>query len=160
MSYENRQLNREDFNDDRVDAGEIGAGHTMTALYEIVPAGDERAATDPNPFIANDEAPRGASAPFPGDTLLRVRLRYQPPGGGTSTLMEQDVRGRDWRRMPSPDTSFAMGVAAVGMLLRQSREAGSATWELASELVQAGSGNDESRQEVQDLIQAARRLDR
>jgi hypothetical protein len=69
------------------------------------------------------------------------------------------VRGRDWRRAPSADTSFAMGVAAFGMLLRQSREAGSATWELASELVRAG-GDDGSRQEVQDLIDAARRLDR
>jgi Ca-activated chloride channel family protein len=159
IGYENRQLKREDFNDDRIDAGEIGAGHTMTALYEIVPASAEPAANDPNPFIANDDAPRAAPAPFAGDTLLRVRLRYQPPGGGSSTLMEQDVRGRDWRRTASADTSFAMGVAAFGMLLRHSRQAGSATWDLASELVRAG-GDDESRQEVLELIDAARRLDR
>ena len=158
IGYENRQLRREDFNDDRVDAGEIGAGHTMTALYEIVPVTARREANDPNPFIAQDDAPRAVPAPLPGDTLLRVRLRYQPPGGGTSQLLEQDVRGRDWRRSPSADTSFAMGVAAFGMLLRSPRESGSCTWDLASDLVRAG-GDHESRQEVQELIQAARQLD-
>ncbi len=159
IGYENRQLRREDFNDDRVDAGEIGAGHTMTALYEIVPVAARREANDPNPFIAQDDAPRAVPTPLPGDTLLRVRLRYQPPGGGTSQLMEQDVRGRDWRRSPSADTSFAMGVAAFGMLLRNPRESGNCTWDLASDLVRAG-GEDETRQEVQELIQAARGLDR
>jgi Ca-activated chloride channel homolog len=162
IGYENRQLRREDFNDDRIDAGEIGAGHTMTALYEIVPAVAGVNANDPNPFIANDEPQRAAPAPFAGDTLLRVRLRYQPPGGGASRLLEQDVRGRDWRRTPSADTSFAMGIAAFGMLLRDSpdrRETGSCTWNLASELVRAGGDSDE-RQEVQELIAAARRSDR
>ncbi len=159
IGYENRQLKREDFNDDRVDAGEIGAGHTMTALYEIVPVTARRNPNDPNPFIAQDEPVQAVPAPLAGDTLLRVRLRYQPPGGGTSQLMEQDVRGRDWRRTPSADTSFAMGVASVGMLLRNPRES-ACTWDLASELVRAGSNGDEAREEVQELIQAARRLDR
>jgi Ca-activated chloride channel homolog len=159
IGYENRQLKREDFNDDRVDAGEIGAGHTMTALYEIVPVTARRNPNDPNPFIAQDEPVQAVPAPLAGDTLLRVRLRYQPPGGGTSQLMEQDVRGRDWRRTPSADTSFAMGVAAVGMLLRTPRES-ACTWDLASDLVRAGSNDDEAREEVQELIQAARRLDR
>lgn len=159
IGYEKRQLKREDFNDDRVDAGEIGAGHTMTALYEIVPISLRPNANDPNPFVAGDRIDRPAPAPFAGDTLLRVRLRYQPPGGGTSVLLEQDVHGRDYRRTPSADTSFAMGVAAFGMLLRQSREAGSATWDLASDLVRAG-GDDGTRQEVQELINAAKRIDR
>ncbi len=160
IGYENRQLRREDFNNDRIDAGEIGAGHTMTALYEIVPASVHTEANDPNPFIANPRNERVAPTPFAGDTLLQVRLRYQPPGGGTSVLMEQTVHGRDWRRTPSADTSFAMGVAGFGMLLRGSHEAGSCSWELVSDLVRAGSNDDEARQEVQALIQAARRIDR
>ena len=159
IGYENRQLKREDFNNDRVDAGEIGAGHTMTALYEIVPATARRTANDPNPFVAQDEPEQAAPAPLAGDTLLRVRLRYQPPGGGKSQLMEQDVRGRDWHRTPSADTSFAMGVAAFAMQLRNPRENSACTYELASDLVRAG-GDDGARQEVQELIQAARRLDR
>jgi hypothetical protein len=73
--------------------------------------------------------------------------------------MEQDVRGRDWRRTPSADTTFAMGVAAFGMLLRDPRLSGACTWDLASDLVRAG-GTDDARQEVQELIEAARRLDR
>lgn len=164
IGYENRQLRREDFNDDRVDAGEIGAGHTMTALYEIVPVAARRNPNDPNPFIAQDEPVQTVPAPLAGDTLLRVRLRYQPPGGGTSQLMEQDVRGRDWRRTPSADTSFAMGVAAFGMVLRNPRgipdDNSSCTWDLASALVRAGSNDDEAREEVLELIQAASRLDR
>jgi Ca-activated chloride channel homolog len=160
IGYEKRQLRREDFNNDRIDAGEIGAGHTMTALYEIVPASVHAEATDPNPFIANQRNERVAPTPFAGDTLLQVRLRYQPPGGGTSVLMEQTVHGRDWRRTPSADTSFAMGVAGFGMLLRGSHEAGSCSWDLVSDLVRVGSNDDEARQEVQELIQAARRIDR
>jgi Ca-activated chloride channel family protein len=160
IGYENRQLKREDFNDDRVDAGEIGAGHTMTALYEIVPVSAHRLPNDPNPFVAQDEPAQAVPAPLAGDTLLRVRLRYQPPGGGKSQLLEQDVRGRDWRRTPSADTSFAMGVAAFGMHLRNPRETSACTYELASELVRAGSGDDDSRSEVLELIEAARRLDR
>ena len=159
IGYENRQLQREDFNNDRIDAGEIGAGHTMTALYEIIPAGVRPEANDPNPFTANERVNHAAPAPFPGDTLLRVRMRYQAPGGGTSRLIEQDVRGRDWRRTPSPDTNFAMGVAGFGMLLRDSRAAGNCTWNLISALIEAG-GNDSSRKELNDLITAARNLDR
>ena len=74
--------------------------------------------------------------------------------------MGQTVHGRDWRRTPSADTSFAMGVAGFDMLLRGSREAGSCSWDLVSDLVRAGSNDDEARQEVQELIQAARRIDR
>ena len=83
----------QDFNDDTKDAGEIGAGHTVTALYEIVPAGGEvpaRPRVDPNPFV---EPPRGPSPSPPRRRprrLLRLRLRYKEPDGDTSTLMEQD----------------------------------------------------------------------
>jgi Ca-activated chloride channel family protein len=159
IGYENRQLQREDFNNDRVDAGEIGAGHTMTALYEIVPAGVRPDTNDPNPFTVNEPANQVAPAPFPGDTLLRVRMRYQPPGGGISRLLEQDVRGRDWRRMPSSDTNLAMGIAGFGMLLRGSREAGSCSWEMVSELIRGSRQADDCR-ELHRLITAARRIDR
>ena len=88
IGYENRALRREDFNNDTVDAGDIGAGHTVTALYELIPAGQSvPGGSDPNPFTA---APRD-DAPHDPATALRLRLRYKLPEGTTSSLLEHDV---------------------------------------------------------------------
>ena len=115
LGYENRALREEDFDNDRVDAGDIGAGHQVTALYEIVPAGASG-------WIAPrryDEAERTVSAGRSGE-LAFVKLRYKLPGGNTSRLIERPVPAMAmWtRQAPSPDFRFAAAVAAFGQALR------------------------------------------
>jgi len=99
IGYENRLLKKDDFNDDKKDAGDVGAGHSVTALYEIVPAGAEAAPrkADENPFL--ERAPPAAEAA--GGALLRLRLRYKPPGAEASVLLEQDVREAAASRAPA-----------------------------------------------------------
>ena len=80
IGYTNRQLAKRDFNDDRVDGGEVGAGHQVTALYEIIPSGDA------NPFVNVD-----ADHPDRASGLCRLRLRWQPVAGGASQLLERDI---------------------------------------------------------------------
>lgn len=143
LGYENRQLKREDFNNDRVDGGELGAGHQVTALYEFLPAG----AADANPFIAGrPEAQRGDPS-----RLAQIRLRWQPPGGGPSTLHEQWI-GSAVGEMDA-DFRFAAGVAGMGLLLRGSAYAGECSWDLVSHLTRgASSAGDPDRQGLVQLI--------
>jgi Ca-activated chloride channel family protein len=144
IGYENRALAKEDFNNDRVDAGEIGAGHTVTALYEIVPVGADEAAPH------DEEAPRpavdplrygrrpapapsrpAAATPPPADAsaeLLTVKIRYKQPEGDVSRKLEFPLvdRGASFRSADA-DFRFAAAVAAWGMLLRDSPHSGTAT---------------------------------
>ena len=132
IGYENRALAAEDFLDDTKDAGEIGAGHTVTALYEVVPRG----LAVPGPQIEGLRYQRPAERPdepsppveiVESDELLTLKVRYQPPGGGESIPREwhfvDDDRG--WREA-STDTRWAATVAAFGMILRESPHKGSA----------------------------------
>lgn len=162
IGYENRRLNREDFNDDTKDAGDLGAGHACTVLYEIVPAGVAvPAGSDPNPFLPKpaDVAPehlRGADAHL----LCRLRLRYKQPNGGASQLLEQDVS--DQVGDPDGDLRFASAVAGFGMLLRSSPYAGSLTWDQVERLARANRGEDASgqRSEFIKLVEMASSLAR
>ncbi len=124
IGYENRILKNEDFNDDKKDAGEIGAGHSVTALYEIVPAGAEvdAPAVDPLKYQTPPQPTRSASP----DELVTVKLRYKAPDGDTSRLVSMTLRSQ-----PTPLTAnlgFASAVAEVGMLLRGSKHAGSGSF--------------------------------
>ncbi len=115
LGYENRALREEDFDNDRVDAGDIGAGHQVTALYEIVPAGASG-------WIAPrryDDAQRGPGASRGGE-LAFVKLRYKLPDGKASRLIERPVPAMAmWtKQAPSPDFRFAAAVAAFGQVLR------------------------------------------
>jgi Ca-activated chloride channel family protein len=122
IGYENRLLRREDFSNDAVDAGDIGAGHTVTALYEIALKGSGGALTEPLRYgkAAADDAPRG-------DEIAFLRLRYKQPDSEASQLLEWPIRrtqiAGDWR-----DTSerfrFAAAVAGFGQLLRGGRYTG------------------------------------
>jgi len=87
IGYENRLLNEEDFNDDRKDAGEMGSGHNVTALYELVPAGteDETPAVDPLKYQANPVIKPGK---IPSDEFLAIKIRYKKPEGSSSVLLE------------------------------------------------------------------------
>jgi Ca-activated chloride channel family protein len=159
VGYENRLLRDEDFNDDRVDAGEIGAGHTVTALYEIVPAGEKvSGGVDALKYQQGGE-PSKASA---GGELLTVKLRYKEPQGAESKLLSVGVVDtRASHRNASANFKFAAAVAEFGMLLRGSRHKGAATYGHALELARASAGSDlrGHRTEFVKLVETARTLD-
>ncbi len=166
IGYENRLLAKEDFNDDRKDAGEIGAGHTVTALYEVVPTGASisTASVDPLKYQANAEPVRVvtpvANASFQ-DELLTLKLRYKQPDGNESQLQEFPITDQDRRfSTASPDFAWATSVAAFGMILRDSEHKGAATLPFVLQIAQASKGPDKSgyRTEFIHLVQAAMAL--
>ena len=122
IGYEKRKLNDQDFNDDTKDAGELGAGHTVTVIYEIVPTGvkmpDGLAGIDELKYSAKKE-PKGVES----DELLTVKLRYKEPDGDTSKLMSKVLREKDYLAFDntSYDTRFALTAAAFAELLKGSR---------------------------------------
>ena len=123
IGYEDRLLAKEDFNNDRVDAGEVGAGHTVTALYEIVPVGAEPPVTGTVDALKYQRAERGAGSGehgAGGGEMLTVKLRYKEPGGDTSRKVEFVLRdaGAGFAQA-SQDFKFAAAVAAFGMALRE-----------------------------------------
>jgi Ca-activated chloride channel family protein len=156
IGYENRTLAAQDFNDDTKDAGEIGAGHTVTALYEVVPTGRAPGVplVDPLKYQPQRPAPRSSSE------LLTVKLRYKAPTGGPSTLIEQPViDGGKTFEDASTDLRFAASVAAFGMLLRGSPNAGNATMSTVLSWAENAIGKDEwgYRQGFLELVRRAAR---
>jgi len=156
IGYENRMLKTEDFNDDTKDAGEIGAGHTVTALYELTPP-------EKDPFPA-DLASRYVSNALKDPKNLEaftVRLRYKAPDGSKSSLTETPVvdGGKDFAAA-SADFKFASSVAAFGMILRDSPHRGNATFNGLLEWAEAGKGTDPSgyRKEFGEIVKKARDL--
>jgi Ca-activated chloride channel homolog len=139
IGYENRVLAAEDFNDDKKDAGEIGAGHSVTALYEVVPVGVDIALRGVDPL--KYQSPRFASAGSQGDELLTVKLRYKDPDGDESRPLSVVVKD-DLERPASANARFASAVAGFGMLLRGSEHKGSATFEQVAELARGAVGPD------------------
>lgn len=139
VGYENRLLNDEDFNDDKKDAGEMGAGHTVTALYEIIPTGvDEEAPTvDPLKYQTNKRLVGEKS-----NELLTIKLRYKDPEGRKSKLMEHVVENK-LDKNTSDNFRFSAAVASFGMLLRNSEFMGNTTIESILEWSKSGKGDDE-----------------
>lgn len=179
LGYENRLLAKEDFNDDTKDAGEIGAGHSVTALYELVPVGvtPPSAPVDPLKYqtpatVAGGSDPSsvaGGSDPgsVPGGNdpaspeLLTVKLRYKAPEGTTSQLIEVPVTDKETSlAAASPEFKFSTAVAAYGLMLRQSSYRGNLTWEQIRTLALEGKGNDPHgyRAEFLQLLDKARGL--
>ncbi len=156
IGYENRRLADEDFNDDTKDAGELGAGHTVTALYEVVPVGMEvPRAVDALRYQPQPDDP--PPAVFEGE-LMFVKVRYKDPDGDRSKLLEQPVADRV--RSPSTDFRFASAVAGFGMLLRDSQHAGDLTLNDVVRLAERGKGDDPRgyRGEFIRLVEATRDL--
>ena len=159
VGYENRLLSQEDFNDDTKDAGEIGAGHTVTALYEIVPVGQEAGvgSVDALRYQRRTETTEQATT----GELLTLKLRYKDPETTQSQLLELVVRdsGREYARA-SEDFKFAAAVASFGMLLRESPHQGTTTLESVLELAEEGQGADAHgyRSEFLELVRKARGL--
>jgi Ca-activated chloride channel family protein len=157
IGYENRALRPEDFNDDRKDAGEMGAGHTVTALFEIVPRGGAvPGSIDPSVF---QPAPRPAAPPTsPSNDLLVLRMRYKLPEASESTRMDVPFadRGLAFARADD-DFRFAAAVAAFGMLLKDSPYKGDATLVWVRDNAAASQGKDQGgyRDEFVSLVQKA-----
>jgi Ca-activated chloride channel family protein len=163
IGYENRILAAEDFNDDTKDAGEIGAGHTVTALYEVVPAGVpiDLPDVDPLKYQPKTEAQPGttvADGAGAAGELLTVKLRYKEPEGDVSKLIEVPVADGG-RRMDqaSEDFRFAAAVASFGMLLRDSPHKGRSNVGAVLALAKEGVGQDLSgyRREFVSLVEKA-----
>lgn len=140
IGYANRLLNAEDFADDAKDAGELGAGHTVTALYEVVPAGRPVPRGEVAPLRYQREAGMLPPASFE-DELMYVNVRYKEPEGTQSMLLEHAVMDR--RSSPSDDFRFATAVAGFGMLLRDSPHVGAYTLDDVIRLARKSRGPDD-----------------
>ena len=139
IGYENRLLRNEDFNDDTKDAGEIGAGHSVTALYEIVPAGVEIDSSDVDPL--KYQRTGAATAAATSDELATIKLRYKEPSGDASRLITTVLDDRP--RPMTANLGFASAVAEAGMLLRGSKHVGSGSYASASARARAFRGDDD-----------------
>jgi Ca-activated chloride channel family protein len=155
IGYENRLLTEQDFNNDAVDAGDIGAGHQVTALYEIVPAGSPG-------WLPGRRYPANQRAGGEGvgnNELAFLRLRYKLPGQQQSRLIEQPVSAGLVRtaRAPGGDSAFAAAVAAYGQLLRGDTNMGSFSIADARRLAQSARVDDYWRREFFQLTELAER---
>jgi Ca-activated chloride channel family protein len=160
VGYENRLLRKEDFNNDRKDAGEMGAGHIVTALYEIVPAGEEMPNGEVDRLKYQQPVDRPARTVATNSTeLMNVKIRYKAPDGDTSRLLEFAVRETVGKM--TGNLGFASAVAEFGMLLRRSPFKGSASWQAALALAREHRGGDPDgyRAEFIRLIDLASALD-
>ncbi len=165
IGYENRRLADRDFNDDEKDAGEVGAGHQLTALYEVVPVGASfDAGVDPLKYARpSDET--NASERFGrdprGDEWLTVKLRYQSPQGGKSRLVERVVSGPARPLAQATESArWTAAVALFGMLLQESEHRGAGDFELVRSLARGAVGTDErgERSEFVRLVSLAKEL--
>jgi Ca-activated chloride channel family protein len=159
IGYENRLLRAEDFHDDTKDAGEIGAGHSVTALYELVPPDSEQAiaAVDALKYQTTTVASSASESP----ELLTLKLRYKEPDEEMSRLLSQPVLDATTPiAAASENLRFAASVAELGMLLRESPYKGNASYDQAAEIASSSLGRDPEghRSEFLQLVNAASRL--
>lgn len=156
LGYENRALKREDFSNDKVDAGEIGAGHTVTALYEIVPKG-EKGWLEPLRY-----ANPGAEASAKNGELAMLRVRYQLPEGGNSRLIERPILKGEAGNLSaaSDDLRFAAAVAAFSQQLKDGRYTGDFSLKDTEALARGARGDDQFglRGEFVQLVELAQSL--
>ncbi len=159
IGYENRVLEHQDFNDDTKDAGEIGSGHSVTALFEVVPAGVGITLPGVDPLkYQTATVPRTQTE---NGELLTMKVRYKEPDGDESRLMEVPVVDEHNQLTDAgTDYRFAASVAGFGMLLRDSPHKGDATFDSILELAEASIGTDKEgyRTEFIDLIRRARAI--
>jgi Ca-activated chloride channel family protein len=161
IGYENRMLASEDFNDDKKDAGEMGSGHTVTALYEVIPVGVKSSFlkdVDPLKYQTNPE-------PFSesnfDDEIMTVKFRYKAPDGDVSKLIEHPVTDRKISLASTYDNfRFAAAVAEFGMLLRNSEFKSSASFADVLNMASTAKGSDEEgyRSEFITLVKNAESL--
>jgi len=163
IGYESRLLNKEDFNDDTKDAGELGSGHTVTALYEIIPAGVKNTygGVDNLKYQTNNNTTNSVQ-PNNSSELLTVKLRYKLPKSDSSNKMEVPVLMSDINKKPSSDFKFIMAVSMFGQLLRESDFKGNSSYDKVIELANNGIGTDPHgyRREFVRLVESVNQLDK
>ncbi|MBK7628214.1 MAG: von Willebrand factor type A domain-containing protein [Bacteroidales bacterium] len=155
IGYENRLLNDEDFNDDTKDAGEMGSGHNVTALYELVPAGSDERIPSVDPLKYQVSASKKQDEKDYSSEYLTIKLRYKKPDGKTSMLLDKLVKGYISDLEDASDNiRFAAAVSEFGMILRNSEFKGNSTLEGAAKLARSARGEDEDgyRSELIRLI--------
>lgn len=159
IGYESRLLKDEDFNNDAKDAGEMGAGHTVTAFYEVVPAGIKSDFTGKVDDLKYQKTKPTPAATNNSKELLTVKLRYKAPDGNTSKKIEQPLID-DNKEKVSSDFRFASAVAMFGQLLRDSDFKGAATYDKVISLAKTSLDNDEKgyRREFIRLAETAEGL--
>lgn len=161
IGYENRMLENEDFNDDTKDAGELGAGHSVTALYEIIPAGVESEVEIPGTDSLKYQSVRKVPDSRYSDEMLTVKLRYKNPDGDNSILLSRVLEdaGSDEKGL-SEDLMFSSGVAGFGMLLRDSEYKGDCTYDMVLNILEESKGGDKNgyRSELIQLVKTAKLL--
>lgn len=159
LGYENRLLQAHEFNDDKKDAGDMGAGHTVTALYEIIPPGEAVPGAKIDPLKYQQASKPSASADK--GEWLTMKLRYKDPEAETSELLQQSLTGipLEVAKMPE-DFRFASAIASFGMLLRNSEYRGDATYARVRKLAASALGEDHNghRAEFLRMVEAAEHL--
>jgi Ca-activated chloride channel family protein len=161
IGYENRMLAKEDFNNDKIDAGELGSGHTVTALYEIIPAGVPTNELDSVDALRYQTTKKVKTYNQFTDELLNIKLRYKQPDENVSKLLQHPVKGNTVALSnTSPNFRFASAVASFGMLLRHSKYKGSFGYNDIVQLATQAASNDIEgyRREFIQLVQNASQL--
>lgn len=162
IGYENRLLQNQDFNDDKKDAGEIGAGHSVTALYEIIPTGTKSDVKLPEVDPLRYQRSGVTTQDTADNEMMLVKLRYKLPQDSTSQLITQTIKDSDFQvnQTPSTDLRFAAAVATFGMILRDSEYKGNANYDLVMQLATQGQGEDTEgyRGEFMRLVEKSRDL--
>ncbi len=143
IGYENRVLANRDFKDDKKDAGELGAGHAVTALYEVIPVGVKTDLTFAKPTAAPDAADKDTKITADSQELMQVRLRYKAPKSDTSQLLTSVVANTNSAiDKASANLKFASAVAAFGMNISNSKYKGSTNFNTIIELATQSKGSD------------------
>lgn len=163
IGYESRMLNKEDFNDDTKDAGELGSGHTVTAMYQVIPVGVE------NSFGGVDDLKyqpakkqKSSQTETISDEMLTVKLRYKKPDENESRKLEVPVLLKSVSKEASADLKFAMAVAMFGQLLRESDFKGDGNYQKALELAREGLDTDANgyRREFVRLAETVKQMEK
>lgn len=158
IGYENRLMRDQDFNDDKKDAGDIGAGHSVTALYEIVPAGVPvpGGKVDQLKYQTKSQ-PTNANA----NELMTVKVRYKAPDGKQSKLVAQPIKAEQRSiAQTSNDFRWAAAVAGFGMMLRDAKDRGQLSWAAVTSLAVGARGSDAEgyRRQMIEMVKRAARL--
>ena len=159
VGYENRLLAKEDFEDDTKDAGELGAGHTVTAMYEVIPAG-----SDEDVRLAGDlkyQVTKLNKDAYHSHELMTVKLRYKEPDGDRSKLIEQVALDQNTRLQRTSDNfRFSAAVAEWGLLLRDSKFKGDGSYDRVLEMAKGAKGDDKEgyRAEFINLVESSKLL--
>ena len=162
IGYENRMLAKEDFNNDKKDAGELGSGHTVTALYEIVPIGIDTKLFDKVDDLKYQKTKNSLSVNDENNSeLMNIKFRYKEPDGEVSKLIQHPIIDRDYPiQTTSENLRFATAVAAFGMILRNDELKEKCSYKLVKSLASTSMVHDENgyKKEFVQMVEKAQKL--